>query len=41
MGRATATVNGKTVATADSWETVEGNVYVLGSAMTPQLPSID
>jgi hypothetical protein len=29
MGRATAKVDGTTIAVADKWETVEGNVYVL------------
>lgn len=28
MGRATAKVNGMTLAVADEWETVEGNIYV-------------
>lgn len=28
MPHATATLNGKVIAEADKWETVEGNVYV-------------
>jgi hypothetical protein len=27
-GKATATVSGRTIAETDSWEVVEGNVYV-------------
>jgi hypothetical protein len=29
MGRAIAKVNGTEIASADKWETVEGNVYVI------------
>jgi hypothetical protein len=28
MGKATATVNGTIIAETDTWENVEGNVYV-------------
>jgi len=28
MPHATATLNGKVIADADKWETVEGNIYV-------------
>lgn len=27
-GKATATVNGRTIAETDNWEVVEGNIYV-------------
>ncbi|MCJ1226366.1 hypothetical protein MMC12_003016 [Toensbergia leucococca] len=33
MPHATATVNGKLIAEADSWETVEGNIYFPPSSM--------
>ncbi|KAI9640033.1 hypothetical protein NHQ30_011595 [Ciborinia camelliae] len=31
-GKATATVNGRTIAETDNWEVVEGNVYLKNAA---------
>ncbi|KAL8700276.1 MAG: hypothetical protein Q9224_001040 [Gallowayella concinna] len=36
MGHATATFNGKTIAETDTYEFVEGNVYVRASLPCPQ-----
>ena len=38
MGVATAKINGKTVAEANAWETVEGNIYV--SVLTTTLQDL-